>query len=655
MNTHDKFPKVVWLLSVLLCSFVSVYAGDNDWKPIDPSDVALKAPKVEKDADAEAIFWEVRVDDSSNTDLALKHYIRIKIFTERGREKYSKIDLPFPKGMKVKDVAVRVVKPDGSIVELKKEDIFEKTIAKADGIKIKAKSFALPGLEPGVILEYRYKEVFQDASASNMPLMLQQDIPVQQISYYVKPHPSLGMKSMPFNVAEPKFNKDKDGFYRLTATNVPAFHEEGNMPPEEQVKSWVLIYYDSSNSMVANDYWARYGGQRVEAYKELTKPNGDVKKLATEITAGVSTPEEKIAKIFDYVRSQIKNIDYDYSLTDEQREKIKDNNNPGDTFKRKTGNSADVDLLFASLAKAAGFEVRIAFTGNRNELFFTPRNAHGRFIERSAIAIKVGDKYRFFDPCRLYLPAGMLPWYAEDQHAMLMGDKDFFWTITPISGQEKSVEKRKGKFKLLEDGTLEGEVRIEYTGHLGYGRKSANDEISQTQREDNLKEEVKKRISTAELSDIKIENITELGDKPFVYTYKVRVPGYASKVGKRLFLQPGFFEYGRNTVFNTTTRIHPIYFHYAWSEQDEIEIDLPKGFSLDNADSPGVTGDSQRISLQEINIAFNSGTNTLVYKRKFYFGNGGNYLFPAETYPAIKNIFDGFHKANTHQVTLKQN
>lgn len=650
--SYKKSP-IMLVVFCLLFSFISAKAGD-DWKPVDPSDLALKEPKVEKDADAEAIFWEVKIDDSSDDQLAVKHYLRIKIFTERGREKYSKIDLLFPKGMKIKDVAVRVIKPDGTIVELKKEDIFEKTIAKADGIKVKAKSFAVQGLEPGVILEYSYKEVLQGAWANNMALMLQQDIPVQQISYYVKPHPSLGMKSMAFNVLEPKFVKDKGNYYRLSMTNVPAFREEANMPPEDQVKSWVLIYYDNDKSMIANDYWARYGGLLVQSYKDWTKPTGDVKKVAAELTAGANTAEEKITKIFDYVRTQIKNVDYDYSITDEQRDKIKDNNNPGDTLKRKTGNSSDVDFLFAALAKAAGLEVRIAFTGNRNELFFTPRNAHSRFIERSAIAVQVGSGYRFYDPCKLYLPMGMLPWFSEDQHAMMMGDKDFFWTKTPIATPEKSVERRKGKFTLSEDGTLEGEVRVEYTGHFAFGRKSRNDELSQTQREDNLKAEIKARLSTAEISDIKIENVTEMGDKPFVYTFKIRVPNYASRVGKRLFLQPGVFEYGSTPAFNTTTRTHQIYFHYPWSEEDDITIVLPKGFSLDNADAPNPIGDDAKISSLDIKMGITKDTNTLSYKRRFYFGGGNNYLFPKELYQPLKNLFDTFHKANIHQITLKQ-
>jgi hypothetical protein len=59
----------------------------------------------------------------------------VKIFTERGREKYSKFDIPFTKGMKIKELAARVIKPDGSVTEIKKEDIFDREIVKASGLK----------------------------------------------------------------------------------------------------------------------------------------------------------------------------------------------------------------------------------------------------------------------------------------------------------------------------------------------------------------------------------------------------------------------------------------------------------------------------------------------------------------------------------------
>src|SRR3989441_10093678 len=136
------------VVCAVLGASVTALAGGDDWRTIDPAELALKASTVEKDADAEASFWEVRIDDSNVEELVLKHYIRIKVFTERGRESQGKIDLTYLGSTKIKDIAARVIKPDGTVVELKKGDIFDRTIVKTSGVKYKSKSFALPGVEP---------------------------------------------------------------------------------------------------------------------------------------------------------------------------------------------------------------------------------------------------------------------------------------------------------------------------------------------------------------------------------------------------------------------------------------------------------------------------------------------------------------------------
>src|SRR6266576_5090308 len=117
----------MFLLLCLLCVvpvFPSAAFAGDDWLPVNPAELALKAPVVEKDADAEALFWEVRLSDDAQNGIprtVLRHYIRIKVFTERGRESQSKIDIPFLGNWNIQDIAARTIKPDGSIVELKKE------------------------------------------------------------------------------------------------------------------------------------------------------------------------------------------------------------------------------------------------------------------------------------------------------------------------------------------------------------------------------------------------------------------------------------------------------------------------------------------------------------------------------------------------------
>jgi Domain of Unknown Function with PDB structure (DUF3857) len=233
MNPKTFHSRVWILFAILILVFAPItggsskaLAGGEEWRPVEAADVALKTPIIEPNADAEAIFWDIRIDDGGAYDLVLNHYVRIKIFTERGRDEHSKVDIPFAGGIKIKDVAARTIKPDGTIVELAKEDIIEKVVVKVNGLKLRTKTFAFPGIEPGAIIEYKWKEVVSNSSANNMRLQFQRDIPVQSITYRIKPAKDVFFDVRPFNMPKFEFHKEKDGFQTTTVTKMPAFHED---------------------------------------------------------------------------------------------------------------------------------------------------------------------------------------------------------------------------------------------------------------------------------------------------------------------------------------------------------------------------------------------------------------------------------------------
>lgn len=45
----------------LLVFFLSSLLPAADWRPIDNNELAQKTPKVEAGADAEAIFWDIKI------------------------------------------------------------------------------------------------------------------------------------------------------------------------------------------------------------------------------------------------------------------------------------------------------------------------------------------------------------------------------------------------------------------------------------------------------------------------------------------------------------------------------------------------------------------------------------------------------------------
>lgn len=625
-------------------------AGGEEWRPVDPADLALKAAVVEPNADAEAIFWDIRIDDGGENDLVLSHYVRIKIFTERGRDQYSKVDIPYLAGIKIKDVAARTIKPDGSIVELAKEDIIEKTVVKVSGLKLRTKTFAFPGIEPGAIIEYKWKEVRSDSSANNMRLQFQRDIPVQAVTYRIKPAQNTLWDVRPFNMDRFQFQKEKSGFDVTTVNRMPAFREEPMMPPEDSVRSWALVRYHNLFTILSS--YQFQAAQVFYIFKPFMKVDNDIKKKAAEIVAGATTDDDKVRKIFDFVRTNIRNTDdKNAGFTDDELEKLKENKKPSDTLKRGVGSGGDLNLLFAALVNAAGSEARVTLLPDRGRRFFDRNVVVPGALRPSSIAVRSGPQWKFFDLSSKYVTPPMMPWQEEGVDG-LIADERSEWIKTPMSLPDKSKEKRTAEFTLDENGTLEGDVSIEYTGHLAVERKLNNDDDSPVQREENLKEAVKGRMSSAELTNIVIENATD-PVKPFIYKYHVRVPDYAQRTGKRLFFQPGFFHKGIDALFSAGTRRFPIYFHFPWSEEDKITFTLPKGYVLDNADRPAPINAGE-VCKHEINMGVTKDQATLVYNRTFFFGGNDSILFPVTTYEQIKRLFDEINKADNHMITLKQ-
>ena len=66
-----------------------------------------------------------------------------------------------------------------------------------------------------------------------------------------------------------------------------------------------------------------------------------------------------------------------------------------------------IDLLFASLARAAGFDVKIVLSGNRSDNFFNPdKYPFPNFIHPAAIAVNINNEWKYYNPGTPYLPFG---------------------------------------------------------------------------------------------------------------------------------------------------------------------------------------------------------------------------------------------------------
>jgi hypothetical protein len=648
-------------LSLLCYSLLSLAlpAFPAEWRPINPQDLALKQSKTDPNADAEALFRDVRIENAiigSNQNVYV-NYLRFKIFTDRGREKYSDVKIGYPGKAHISDVAGRTIHPDGTIIDLKKDAIFDKVEEKTSGFKSKVISFALPSVEPGSIIEYRWTENKGEISESYtpyIPLDVQSDYPVDEVSFHLKPFFSNyaalpEMRFIPFGCTPEKGDRDSKGFSSITVRNVPAYREEPYSPPDRSSRQWILVFYEPVIAADKDKYWSVVGKQEYSAAKERIKINGEMKQAAAEIVSKGKTDDEKLALLADYCRKTIKSLAGD-EITTEERERFKPNNNSADTFRQRVGTARDIDFAFIALAQAAGFDARLALVADRRSFLFAPIVQSRFFLNNADAAVQLGGKWKFFDVSDPWAPPGTLTWIEQGVWALIPDSQNSEWVQTPLMTSDETKVQRIAEFTLSPEGDLEGEVREIYWGNDAIAFRINHHKQNDAEREQLVRERVKERFSEFELSNVSV-TISPDAKLPAGVKYHLLVKGYAQRTGKRLFFRPSFFTAGHRALFNEAARTNGIYFRYPWSENDSIDIHLPPGFQLDHPEKPRPF-EVPSIVKYVANISINNATNTMLYRRTFIFGGALIPNFDVKNYKGVKSIFDQAHENDEHMITL---
>ena len=256
------------LISGLFAAMASSHLQAAEWRPVSAEELALKKSKIDPDADAEALFRDVRVLNEAATfgypQNVITEYVRLKIFSARGKDKYGTVQIPYWGKSSISDVVGRTIKPDGTIVELSKDAIFAKTVTKGNGRTVKVISFAMPAVEPGCIMEFRWRKNVGEYIERYLPLDVQSEYPTDEVTFHIKPVTSQWvqwptMRYLPFGCVPGKGPMEMGDFSSLSVHNVPAFREEPEMPPEYSVKQWILLYYEENENTSADKYWKAVG------------------------------------------------------------------------------------------------------------------------------------------------------------------------------------------------------------------------------------------------------------------------------------------------------------------------------------------------------------------------------------------------------------
>jgi hypothetical protein len=620
---------------------------------VDPSELKMTSEPLAPGAPAIILYREVDRDDSGNTAHEDDYYC-IKILKEEGR-KYADIEIPFYKerGNNIVNVHGRTIRPDGSIVNFDGK-VFDKSIVKAKGLKYMAKTFTLPDVEVGSVIEYFYTLDLAEYYVYDSHWILSDELFTKHAKFSLKPYSSYygdfsvrwSWQLLPQGTEPPK--EGPDHIVRLEVSNIPAFQTEDYMPPADELKSRVdFTYYRGPTAKDPSQFWKARGKALNSGVESFIGKKKAMEAAVAQIVSPSDPPEIKLQKIYARVQ-QLRNTSFEVRKTEQEqkREKEKDPGNVEDVWKRGYGDGVQLTWLYLGLVRAAGFEAYGVMVSQRSNFFFSPNMMDENKLDSNVVMVKLNGKDIFCDPGAAFTPFGMLIWPETGVQGLRLDKDGGQWIQTPLPESAASQILRSAKLSLSDAGDLEGKLTITFTGLEAMSRRLEERNEDEADRKKFLEDEARQYVPAA------IE--VELTNKPdwsssassLVAEYKLKVPGWVSGAGRRALLPVGLFSASEKNVFEHEQRVHPIYFEYPSQKVDEIDINLPLGWQVSSLPT-AVDKDSKVVHYV---LKAQSDKNTIHLSRKL---DLDLLLLDPKYYPALRNFFQLVRTGDEEQVVLQ--
>lgn len=570
-----------WPAALLLFPLLCAGQG-RPWLPVDPKDLQMKELQQIPGAQASLLYYADEIDDTSHNEF---FYSRIKIFSDGGKQ-YANVEIPLLEKFSVENLAARTIHADGKIVETAVRP-FEKVVLKGKGLRVRVQAFTLADVTAGDIIEYQYQLHQGDKGLYHHHWEVQHDLFAVKEHFFFKYNKQYSVRWLPSAGLQQSPQHDlKANTLEMDSENVPPFEAEEQMPPVAAYKWEVKFFYTSPFMSSPSSYWYEIG-RGVSRW--LDQYVGNAKEIASEAAAVVGTetdPEKKLRKL--YARAQeIRNLSYERHRTEKERknEELKENKNAVNVLHHGYGDRHEITRLFVALARGAGFTASVVFVSSRESRLFDREVLSFSQLDSEIARVRLNGKDIFLDPGTRFCPYGLMRWMRTGTAAMDMADPGQFIS-TPGAPEDSAIIERSAELKLDTEGAVKGEVRIEFEGLEALERRLSALDTDDAGRKKELEDEVKLWLPAN--AKVEMEDVVgwEKEYEPLTAVFNVEVPEFASAAGKRLMVPTALFQPKQKRVLKSGTRRFPVYYNYAFSENDHMNLQLPEGYALETLASP---------------------------------------------------------------------
>jgi len=562
---------------VLFCVFCSMSSA---FAQADTTDSWLE------DADAIIIkdAHEFRV--KGQTDATYTVHREIQVNNERGKE-YGKVYINESVFRKCRNVEGRIKDMEGNVLrELEEDEIFKTT--RSLGYDLydddKYQHFELSWSSFPYVLEYNYEVDF--TTLINWPGWYpEEDHPVLKSTYRLAISDGVGYRTHAVGIDVKPAVQKREGETILTweLENLEARIDETRMPPAVWAQTGVLFAPDEfrvEDSRGSFATWqslaAWYGSLSADRYLLSDDARHKVRRMVAE------TPDafEKVRTLYSYLQKHTRYVAIPLGVGRWQPYSC------SSVYENQYGDCKDLSTLMISMLREVQLEAYpvLIKTADNGPLV---REFSSNQFNHVITCVPMGADTVWLECTSDILAAGELPYGDEGREVLVVDESGGRIVTTPRSKAESNHWIGKVQGSLDSEGTLALSGIAVASGNAGNWLRGGLQKSKPEERRRMVAGIVSRYAPKLDLASYNIGDLSPHSGKPVRLEFSGTVDGFGVKSRDRLFFNPNLIH--RETagdVPKETERRFPIYYNYAYVQEDSTVIVVPDGYELEAAPDP---------------------------------------------------------------------
>ena len=558
------------------------------------------------------------------TNFQFTRNFRVKILKKEGYY-WANAVFPTNPNTQLKGVICNLV--NGKIVKekLKNESIFtERVTGQSYRLRI-----AMPNVKVGSIIDLEF-------TFFGMPRewAFQDKVPVRYSELNIEPSSRVKFKCTYYGIEHLAVSTPD----RWIARNMPAFKDEPFMNSEENYLT--KIHIDVLEYVGYHQFATTWDNifqdlLQLDNFGMALDMSGYLNDLAKSIKSTGATGVTEMKMAFDSIRQTMKWNEIESFFTS--------NATLGIVYRKKTGNSADINLMFYQLLKKLDIEVVPVVLSTRSHGILAPLSPSYIRINYVIVQATVeGNKY-LLDPSENYMPYYLLPFRCLNYNGRTVVKEGSQAVELSTSRMNKKVTMY--NLEMTEDHGLKGDLSMISTDYAALDLRKKYHSFNGM---DEFLDDFKKEKVGLIINSSQIDNLDSIY-KPVIENYKVEISSTVNSMGDELYILPMLYDQVTENPFKSEERQFPVDYGYRSENTVITTLKVPEGYTINSLPTKVVLRmpDNSATFLYD---AVNNGSEVKITGKLIIHES----MIATDQYLNFKEFYDQLVKKEAEPVILKR-